>query len=54
MAEWIRIPEENGEEHFQCSSCGMMWFLAAGNPIQNEMFYCPRCGKKMKTEEKDD
>lgn len=46
-ADWIKVPEENGEEHYQCSNCGMTWFLAFGDPIQNEMNYCPRCGLKM-------
>ena len=52
MAEWIKI--DKPDEHFKCSACGMKWFLAFGNPIENEMFYCPRCGEKMKmAEEKE-
>lgn len=54
MAKWIRIPEENGEEHYQCSECKMMWFLAMGDPIQNEMYYCPRCGKRMEAVDGND
>ena len=50
MAKWIRI--EKPDEHFECSECGMKWFLAFGDPLQNEMYYCPRCGTKL--EEKDD
>ena len=46
-ADWVRVPEENGEEHFKCSNCGMVWFLAFGNPLENEMNFCPRCGIKM-------
>ena len=54
MAEWKTIKDPDGEVHFQCSACGMQWFLAFGTPAQNEMFYCPRCGKKMKmAEEKE-
>jgi uncharacterized paraquat-inducible protein A len=45
-AQWIRIGIGD-EERFQCSACDMVWFLAYGTPIQNEMFYCPRCGAKM-------
>lgn len=46
VASWVRIGMDE-EERFQCSACGMVWFLAEGNPIQNEMFYCPRCGVRM-------
>jgi len=45
---WVRSVE-NGEELFRCSSCDMIWFLAIGDPIENEMYYCPRCGSKMDT-----
>ena len=45
-AEWISVGFGE-EERFQCSGCGMVWFLYEGNPIENEMYYCPRCGRKM-------
>lgn len=47
-AYWVVVEEENGEEHYMCSNCEMEWFLAFGNPIENEMHYCPRCGYSMK------
>ena len=54
QAQWIRVRIGNDDgsfdEYFMCSSCDMKWFLATGDPIQNEMFYCPRCGKKMAEE----
>lgn len=49
LAQWIRVTI-GSEEYFMCSACDMKWVLAAGTPIQNEMFYCPRCGHKMKEE----
>ena len=52
MAEWIRI--EKPDEHFQCSECGMKWFLAQGTPLDNEMYYCPRCGVKLEEKEPED
>lgn len=52
MAEWIRI--EKPDEHFQCSECGMKWFLAQGTPLDNEMYYCPRCGAKLSEKENSD
>lgn len=45
-AQWIRMGEGD-EEHFKCSSCKMMWFLAYGDPFDNEMYFCPRCGVRM-------
>ncbi len=45
-ARWIRRGNVD-DERFECSACGMTWFLAYGNPIENEMFFCPRCGTRM-------
>lgn len=27
------------------SDCGLEWYLEAENPTENEMRYCPKCGK---------
>ena len=35
---------------YQCKNCGLAWMLNDGNPFENEMNYCPRCGAKMQTE----
>ena len=32
---------------WQCSKCGLMWSLEAGGPVENEMNYCPHCGRKI-------
>ncbi len=29
---------------WQCSRCGLMWI---GGPAENEMNYCPKCGRKI-------
>jgi hypothetical protein len=31
-------------------SCGIKWWLDYGNPKENEMNFCPRCGKRIKGE----
>jgi rubrerythrin len=32
------------EEYWECSECGLMWSLNDGNPFDNEMRHCPKCG----------
>ena len=46
-SKWIKLGTYDGDEHFKCPNCGMQWFLAYGGPLENEMFYCPRCGENL-------
>ena len=46
--EWILIDDDNGL--WQCSKCGAEWVLEAGTPADNEMNYCPACGKRLEVE----
>ena len=32
---------------YQCKNCGLAWMLNDGNPAENEMNYCPKCGARM-------
>lgn len=32
---------------YQCKNCGLAWMLNDGNPFENEMNYCPKCGARM-------
>lgn len=32
---------------YRCSVCGEEWYLEAGNPKENNMNFCPRCGARM-------
>jgi len=32
---------------WRCSRCGLMWNLEVGGPAENEMNYCPKCGRKI-------
>jgi len=27
--------------------CGIAWAMIEGTPIENDMMYCPKCGKKL-------
>lgn len=29
------------------SACGLAWVIEAGSPEENEMNYCPKCGKRL-------
>ena len=44
---WIEIDEGDGDYTYDCSVCGLKWWLSEGTPEENEMKYCPRCGAKM-------
>ena len=44
---WIKMDGYDGDEYYDCSECGMSWFLEAGTPEDNEMAYCPKCGAKL-------
>ena len=41
------ILELNDFNTWKCSKCGLLWHLAADTPIENEMYYCPKCGRKI-------
>lgn len=45
-AHWVEWDDGEGDT-FECSACGEVWTLNAGNPIENNMHYCPNCGAKM-------
>lgn len=32
---------------WQCTTCGEEWMLNDGNPSDNNMLFCPRCGSRM-------
>ena len=32
---------------WQCEKCEFEWHLMSGTPPENEMSYCPRCGRKI-------
>ena len=51
-ARWIEWDDGEGDT-FECSACGEVWTLNAGNPIENNMHYCPRCGARMDEEDGD-
>ena len=48
MCEWILIDDDKGL--WQCSKCGAEWVLEAGTPADNEMNYCPACGRRLEVE----
>lgn len=35
------------ENVYECSKCGKHWLLNDGDPYDNEMNFCPRCGTPM-------
>jgi Zn finger protein HypA/HybF involved in hydrogenase expression len=40
--------KDEDENCWECSNCGLMWYMSNDdNPIENEMYYCPKCAAKM-------
>lgn len=42
---WDIVDENEGI--YSCTICNNYWVLNDGNPIENEMHFCPYCGAKM-------
>lgn len=43
--------EDDDEGVWKCSQCDVKWLLISGTPADNEMCYCPKCGRKMEIKE---
>ena len=41
---WIPHEGVDGDIHYECSECGVLWEFNDGTPEDNEAFYCPMCG----------
>jgi DNA-directed RNA polymerase subunit RPC12/RpoP len=46
VAEYVL--EDDDSNTYRCSNCDLEWQLTTGNPVVNEMNYCPKCGLKIK------
>jgi len=49
---WILHESPDGGEQYECSECGVLWEFNDGTPEDNEAYFCPKCGKKLITKEK--
>ena len=36
---------------YECSECGLVWMLMEGTPMENQMEFCPQCGRKIEVKE---
>lgn len=45
---WIKHETPDGDTHYECSECGVLWAFNYGTPEDNEVYFCPKCGTKMK------
>lgn len=43
--EWTL--EDDDANTWECNKCGVEWVLEAGTPEDNEMNYCPKCGREI-------
>lgn len=42
------------DEHhdfWECQKCGLAWQFNDGGPEENEMNYCPKCGRRIKEDD---
>jgi rubredoxin len=39
--------ENEDERTWKCSECDYIQIFSEGNPIENEYYYCPKCGVKL-------
>lgn len=46
--EWITLEGYDSDEIYQCSECKAEYVLIDGTPKDNDYFYCPHCGARMK------
>ena len=45
---WIPHESPDGGMQYECSECGVLWEFNDGTPEDNEAYFCPKCGTKMK------
>jgi hypothetical protein len=43
--EWSR--DDDWDENLWESACGLAWLLEDEGPVENDMSYCPKCGKRL-------
>ena len=42
------------DEYYECSACKEPWVLIDGTPLENGMYFCPKCGARMESEVKQE
>ena len=48
--QWIPHESPDGGVQYECSECGVLWEFNDGTPEDNEAYFCPKCGARMKGE----
>ena len=38
---------DNEDNTWKCSKCDLVWQFGDGNPKDNNMNYCPQCGRRI-------
>ena len=50
---WKKVKMWDGDFAYECSNCGLLWFLTDSTPKEAEMNYCPKCGERAEAEEEE-
>lgn len=45
---WIPHEGIDGDIQYECSECGVLWEFNDGTPEENEAYFCPKCGVRMR------
>ena len=38
---------DKADGYWECQKCELTWVFTDGDPSENEMVYCPKCGRKI-------
>lgn len=51
---WIEQTDTQNDVYYVCSNCKEAFTLIEGTPTDNLYNYCPNCGAKMKSEDRNE
>jgi len=46
MNKWIEASGPEDDYLYQCPDCEFIIVLFEGSPLNNQYYYCPKCGNK--------
>lgn len=53
MSLWENSGYYEDGTHYTCPFCGVVWCLNEGDPEDNDMNFCPKCGHDMREDNSD-
>ena len=53
IGRWTEEDMFDGDVAYRCSECNELFWIESGTPKDNEYNFCPKCGAKMESEDKE-